>query len=119
MPLRVPYRRLAAEFLRAVPGGRQLGDRIDRNFAEIERSAGHWDTLSGTTDTTGYLTVTHGAGFTPTIVLVTPISPISGDSIFAQVIADSFTDTTFRIRCLGNTGSALNTIAVTGSFHCI
>ena len=72
---------------------------------------------SGTTDASGNLTVTHGAGFTPTAVIVTPKSPSSG-TIFAQVVAHTFTSTQFTIRCFSQTGTALNAVAITFSYVC-
>lgn len=125
MPVRVPFRRLATEIEaaskdRAKPGAwRHFGNLIDRNFRRVEDALGHAGVLSGTTDASGFLTVTHGAGFVPVQVLVTPTSPISGGNIFGQVIADSFTSTTFRIRCIGNTGTAFNAVAVTASYLCL
>lgn len=78
---------------------------------------GEGGTFSGTTDTTGHLTVTHGLPFTPSRVLVQPVSPISGANIFAAHIVDTLTATTFRVRALNHTGAVLNTIAITGHFQ--
>jgi len=64
---------------------------------------------SGTTDASGYLTVSHDGWFTPVGVLVTPKSP-------SQVVADTFTGTTFRIRCFDRTGAILASTAITFSW---
>lgn len=72
---------------------------------------------SGTTDASGYLVYTHGLTFTPTAVLVTPKSPISGTTIFMAAICDSFGATTFRLRCFDNEGgTALASTAITFSW---
>lgn len=103
--------------------------RRDTDAVEIWDGSG-WDSfypnpqsgggvMAGTTDANGYLIVTHGLGFTPTRVLVTPTAPIAGGNIFGQAIADSFTATTFRVRCIGHTGVAFNALAVVASWHAV
>lgn len=74
--------------------------------------------FSGTTDTNGYLTVTHGLGFTPTAVACTPNSPITAGAnanILLAVLADTFTATTFRIRALDATPALMVSTAITFS----
>lgn len=75
-----------------------------------------WQFVSGvTTDAAGFLTVTHGLGFTPTAVNGTPSSPITGSNgnvLFGQVVADTFTSTTVRVRCLAFTGVQLASTTV-------
>lgn len=73
--------------------------------------------FSGTTDTLGDLTVTHGLPFTPSRVLVQPVSPRSGTNIFATHVVDTLTATTFRVRALNQAGAVLNTTAITGHFQ--
>ncbi|MBI1757972.1 MAG: hypothetical protein HYR62_01870 [Actinobacteria bacterium] len=73
----------------------------------------HWGTYSGTTDASGYLTITHGAGFTPTVVLA--ISGITGGGPGALLGVDTITSTTFRIRV----GSITVATAVTGYYLCL
>lgn len=73
---------------------------------------------SGTTDVNGYLTVTHGLGFTPTAVVCTPNSPITAGanaSILMAVMADTFTSTTFRVRALDATPALMASTAITFS----
>lgn len=75
-------------------------------------------TFAGTPDASGYLTVTHGLGFTPSQVQATPKSPITAGaaaSIFGMAMTDSYGPTTFRVRCLNAAGGAF-TAAVTGSW---
>lgn len=65
----------------------------------------HWGAYGGTADANGYRVVTHGAGFTPTAVVVTPQS---GN----QFGVDQITSTTYRIRILtaaGGPGAGLDT----------
>lgn len=67
------------------------------------------DTLTDTPDGSGFLTVTHDAGFTPTSVIVQPSAPISGGTIFGQAVVDTITATTFRVRCISTTGVSITT----------
>jgi hypothetical protein len=60
----------------------------------------HWGTFSGSTDASGYVTVTHGAGFTPSVVLVT----MAGNSF--QFSVSNITSTTYKIRVLNSSGGA-------------
>lgn len=66
----------------------------------------------------GYATVNHNLGTTPTWVVVTGKAPIGGSNIAAQILADSFTSTTFRVRVINNTGGALSGATVTISYCC-
>jgi len=59
----------------------------------------HWGPYAGTTDASGYATVTHGGGFTPTVVVVTLTN------IGIQTLTDTYTATTFRLRTLNSDGS--------------
>jgi hypothetical protein len=93
-----------------------LADALDADLVGTGANAGkrlHWLAFAGTPDASGYLVVTHGAGFTPTNVQVTANSPISGPTSFGQGIVDTLTSTTFRVRCLTPAGAALTT-AVAG-----
>lgn len=88
--------------------------------AKLSTAFWHYATFSGTTDSNGLVTVTHGAAFTPTVVLATPHSPnVVGGDLFSQIVVDTIGATTFRVRCLDNTGAALQSVAVTGSFLCL
>lgn len=62
---------------------------------------------SATTDASGFLTVTHTAGFTPTAVQVASRSPATTSAILWG--ADTFTATTARLR--------FHSAAVAGSFN--
>jgi hypothetical protein len=71
-----------------------------------------------TTDTSGYVTITHGAGFTPTVAFATPSSPITSGataSIFGFALCDTFTSTTVRVRCLFANGVQIATATVSFS----
>lgn len=58
----------------------------------------HWGAATGTVDSNGYLTVTHGAGFTPTVAVATP-------SVAYRVATDAAGPMTFRVRFLLGDGS--------------
>jgi hypothetical protein len=90
------------------------------DLKRIQRHGPNWvraGTFSGTTDATGFLVVTHHGGFKPEGVIVQGISPIAGANIFNTAITDSYTATTFRLRAVDNTGTALNAVAITGCFY--
>jgi hypothetical protein len=55
----------------------------------------HWDTAAVTTDATGFFTVTHGAGFTPSVVLFE--ARLTGGH-GGDIGVDNITGTTFRGR---------------------
>lgn len=72
----------------------------------------HWGTFSGTTDTSGYLTVTHGAGFTPVMAKVELDTAL-------QHAVDNKTATTFRVRVVASDGTNIGVAtAIAGSFIC-
>jgi len=77
---------------------------------------GMWNSYSGTCDSAAQLIVTHGAGFTPSVVLVTPSSPASTNFAYPIVIAKGAT--TFTIQYVDTTGTVRST-AVTGYFLCL
>ncbi len=62
--------------------------------------------FSGTPDPSGYITLTHNAGYVPTVLMVQPISPITG-TIFGQTVVDSLTVTDGRVRCISTTGAPM------------
>lgn len=66
-------------------------------------------TVTGTPNSSGYLTVTHEAGFTPAAVHPTGEAPITGSNIPTGLIVDTITETTFRVRCINQSGSAITT----------
>lgn len=72
----------------------------------------HWGTFSGTTDTNGFLTVTHGAGFTPVMAKVELDTAL-------QHAVDTKTATTFRVRVVASDGTNIGApTAIAGSFIC-
>jgi hypothetical protein len=66
-------------------------------------------TVTDTPDGSGYLVFDHNAGEVPQAVIIQPQAPSAGAGLFSQAICDTYTETTARVRCLGNTGSALTT----------
>ena len=65
--------------------------------------------FSGYTNTLGFRTLTHSAGWVPAGVTVTPLDPSGSFAVFWG--ADSFTSTTFRARFThGSSGGPLNAL---------
>jgi hypothetical protein len=70
----------------------------------------HWGTAAVTTDGSGFFTVTHGAGFTPSVIHVTP--RLTG-GFGGEVGVDNITGSTFRAR-VDSTGA----LSFTAMFTC-
>lgn len=71
----------------------------------------HWGQQAITTDTNGYYTVTHGAGFTPTVAVIT-----TGGGY--QTAVDTLTATTFRVRIFLADGTPTNAVSTALNFFC-
>lgn len=69
------------------------GPALKASAAKVGKR-GHWNQVTVTPNATGYATVTHGAGFTPTVVNATCIWTNTA------VDPDSITGTTFQVRIL-------------------
>jgi hypothetical protein len=70
-------------------------------------------TYSGTTDVNGFVTVTHGAGFTPTGVWAVTTNPSASFALFWGV--DNITSTQCRLRFMNaSVAGPLNGLAVSG-----
>lgn len=66
-------------------------------------------TFTGTTDADGYLTVTHGLGFTPVnVAAIIANNVTAGPDVPFFALTDSIGATTFRMRVLGNRNSVAN-----------
>lgn len=90
------------------------------SFPKLDSSVWEYGPLSGTTDGSGVLVVTHGASFTPTAVFVTPSSPNGGGGIFwTGALVTAISSTTFTLRCLRESGVTLTNTALTGYFLCL
>jgi hypothetical protein len=78
----------------------------------------HWGEATGTTDGTGVLTVTHGAGFTPVSGLVSPRAPSSGSSNIpvGHVGPYGISATTFLVRVWNQTNAAIVSDSVTVAY---
>lgn len=100
----------------------QLAQAVEARSLQHNKAARkriQWNRTTATTDASGYITVTHAGGFTPSSVLVTPFSPITAGgagAIFGFALADSFTATTFRVRCLFANAVAIATTSVSFSW---
>jgi hypothetical protein len=73
----------------------------------------HIGTFSGTTDSGGYLTVTHGAGFTPTHVFAIQTNPGGGAQTGVMGVLN-IGATTFQVR-----GNSLSVASFTGFYICL
>jgi hypothetical protein len=74
----------------------------------------HWGVVTASTDASGYLTVTHGAPFTPAGVIVFGLSPTGGSAdIPIGIVADTFTATTFKARLWNQSGVNIASSSVT------
>lgn len=72
----------------------------------------HWDVVTVTPNASGYATITHGAGFTPKAVTAT-----CAQAFFTGADPANFTATTFIVRLLLTSGSAVTT-ATQVSYAC-
>lgn len=72
----------------------------------------HWSTFSDSSDVNGYITITHGAGFTPTAVWV----ELTSAAFHHQV--DTITSTTFRLRIVTESNGTTGVYAISGYFFC-
>ena len=87
--------------------------------AELNQLAPHASQVTGNTNASGYLTVTHGAGFAPSAVVVTPHAPSGGSPIFTSAIVDTIGGTTFRVRAIDGIGNAvIASTSITLSYVC-
>ncbi len=81
-----------------------------RDLDEFNGVAGKWIAVSGTTDANGFLTVTHGLGFTPSFVQCINLQPSTNFPL--QWGVDTIGATTFRLRFMNaSTGGAAASIA--------
>lgn len=75
---------------------------------------GHWGVATVTPDATGYATITHGAGFTPSVVVATPEF-----AYYCGVDQDTITATNFQVRMLTRDNPPVSPAAATKvSFWC-
>lgn len=74
----------------------------------------HWGSYTVTTDASGYANVTHGAGFTPTVVVCTSsvTTFVSGQADLTLSV-DTFGATTFRVRGVSSNGATLTSTSIT------
>lgn len=68
----------------------------------------HWGSATINTDGSGFATITHGAGFTPTVVLVQYARDTG--TLYPNLVVGSLTSTTFRVRVLDSSESAAASI---------
>lgn len=64
----------------------------------------------------GYCLVEHDLGVAPAAVVATGMSPISGADIPASMLADQFTETTFRVRAINQLGDGIKGLPISFSW---
>lgn len=69
----------------------------------------HGSSYTVSTDASGYATVTHLAGFTPTAVVVSGNNPTAQNNVLGT---DTYTATTFRVRAVSGAGAPVSTSVV-------
>jgi hypothetical protein len=90
----------------------------DLNTLVVQAAPGSSRTLhigsgSGTTDASGYLTITHGAGFTPSVVICFWSGQGLGGGPTGVYGTDTYGSTTFRARWGGvSSATAVNYVYV-------
>jgi hypothetical protein len=95
----------------------------DLNTLVVQTAPGNsgtlrWGTFSGTTDASGYLTISHGAGFTPSAVICIKTDTL-GNPNWWQCGTDTYTSTQFRGRFADSGGTLRASGSVAGSFLCL
>lgn len=70
-----------------------------------------WNRTTITTNASGNATINHLLGVVPTTVLTCSGGPLSGGTILGFVGNDTYTTTTFTVRCYSNVGASLNSTA--------
>jgi hypothetical protein len=72
---------------------------------------------SCTTNSLGYCTVPHSLGAVPTEIQVTGRSPIGGTYTLGQMLADTPTGSSFRVRAISASGNPIANQAITFWWH--
>ena len=84
--------------------------RDGRTAAQANKGFRWGSYTTANTDASGYVTVTHGAGFTPSVVLVTgAVTTFVSNHADAVLTCDTFTSTTFRLRAIKSETGAVFT----------
>lgn len=73
----------------------------------------HWSSVTATTNASGIATITHGAGFTPTRVLVGQNGASTSGALDVFAVDGSFTSTTFQIRAMNNGAVYTGNVGIT------
>lgn len=104
----------------------QLAEEVESKFLEHTHGSARRMhlalnvTASGggiTTDSSGYITVVHGAGFTPRAVFALPMA--GGVTLGHVIAADGFTSTTVRLRFANYTTNTILDTATIGGNICL
>lgn len=77
----------------------------------------HWGDATVTTNGSGIGTITHGAGFTPSMALVCQNGVSGSGGVWVLAINGSYTSTTFQIKAVGGGGVFVGNIGV--SYICL
>jgi hypothetical protein len=105
----------ATQIAPAAVGNSELGIAAVKT-ANLDSSVYHRDNYTGTLDGSSNLTVTHGAGFTPTAVFLQTTSP-SGGANQGYPVLTAIAATTFTLRYLNSAG-AMAGQSVAGWYIC-
>jgi len=117
-----------------LPAAVTLVGAVDTRLAAVETNIGsqttfagtsaakdgkkiHWSPVNFTTDASGLATITHGAGFTPNVVLVN-LKAVGG-SLYDVTRTSNYTATTFDVRVLDNTGASAASVSLNMVYICL
>ena len=90
--------------------GAVTGSNLPAVPADKAGKRSYWGTYTGVTDASGYLTITHGAGFTPSAAWAANTSTTGTLPMMSPI--DSLGAATLRVRCFTPAGSAFASSAV-------
>lgn len=88
------------------------GRRVVSSPSATSAGQVHWNLATVTTNAGGIGTITHGAGFTPTLAIVCQAGSASSATVVSQVIMSSLTSTTFQVRATTPAGNFTGTYDV-------
>lgn len=82
-----------------------MGGRSVATVAPTLEGKLHWGMYSVTTNASGFGTITHGAGFTPTFVLAAQHGSSGSAGVHVLYVTSTATATTFQVKVLLTTGA--------------
>lgn len=88
-----------------INGALTLAGRPAASAPPVKLGKLHWDIYTVNTDASGFATITHGAGFTPTFVLVGQWGTSGASGVHILYSANSASATTFQVKVQTATGT--------------